>query len=308
MSGFDGVSIDSYRLLNSVTAVRYEEDIYPAFGKSAISVLENISLAKTQQERWIFNHPVVKYDSYLLTEAIFQISRIESSASTEYIKNVFSEHALSKDGFRYNQRTYRLLSDIDVLHDMKNHIDISEIEQYFIRQSRFRPVWKSFAEYNVLFNVKRSRFTLDAFKKSFLYWFNYVDIHKTYQVNEEKYMQLQTDISSGIAQPQSLFLISYLRQFCFDKKIAFNLVILSANNPGERFSSLGDIYLRFNGLDRFDSGCEPCKYSDVYMSQSNEPMQVEDNKFFYLYSKEYIDKNEIASFLTKQDFSLYIKR
>lgn len=97
MSGFDNVSIDIERLVRSVTAIRLENEewIYPAFRKNALSVIDNVFRAKTEQGLWMVSHPIVLYDSELLS---YCIHRLDSLVGHDYISNVFSINALGQKG------------------------------------------------------------------------------------------------------------------------------------------------------------------------------------------------------------------
>lgn len=54
MSGYDNVVLDNERLLDSLCFVVDKDNIYyPAFKKSALSVINNVILAKNLQAQWI---------------------------------------------------------------------------------------------------------------------------------------------------------------------------------------------------------------------------------------------------------------
>lgn len=70
MSGYDSIVLDNKRLLDNVCIVDNDGIYYPVFGKGALSVLNNVVIAKNSQAKWIINHPVVIYEAYLLCKAI----------------------------------------------------------------------------------------------------------------------------------------------------------------------------------------------------------------------------------------------
>lgn len=80
MSGFDNVPIDIERLVRSVTAIRLKnkEWIYPAFRKNALSVIDNVFRAKTEQSLWMVSHPIWK--SYYEYKYLF---KSEKDTNTE---------------------------------------------------------------------------------------------------------------------------------------------------------------------------------------------------------------------------------
>ena len=65
MSGYDNIVLDTERLLGSVCLVCNDNVYYPSFKKSALSVINNVVLAKNSQAKWIVNHPIVIYESYI---------------------------------------------------------------------------------------------------------------------------------------------------------------------------------------------------------------------------------------------------
>ena len=128
---------------------------YPAFGKGALSVLNNVVIAKNSQAKWIINHPVVIYEAYLLCKAI-GISLANSGlrntdnvvlSSDEIINFIFSSASLSKEGHQYFGGKFRLLSDVEILNLMKSHMEYSVVSEYFSRDERKSPVWKSSEEF-----------------------------------------------------------------------------------------------------------------------------------------------------------------
>lgn len=153
MSGFDNVSIDIERLVRSVTAIRLENEewIYPAFRKNALSVIDNVFRAKTEQGLWMVSHPIVLYDSELLS---YCIHRLDSLVGHDYISNVFSINALGQKGVTVNGKKYRLLNDMDISSDLRTFYEKEELfRELYERQTRRHPIWKSYYEYKYLFSV-----------------------------------------------------------------------------------------------------------------------------------------------------------
>lgn len=70
ITGFDTVSIDYVRLLQSIKLRKEEKNYHIVYTKSAISVIENVVYAHDAERKWIQNHPVVQYEAYLLQSAI----------------------------------------------------------------------------------------------------------------------------------------------------------------------------------------------------------------------------------------------
>lgn len=146
ITGFNTVSIDYIRLIQSLVIIFLEDSFEIAYKKSAISVIENVVYAHDAERKWIQNHPTVLYEHFILQNVF---SFLQDSIKKEGAV-LFSKAALGNEGIRFKNRQIRLLCDDDIVYLMKN-VYPSEIgEQYFERKQRFHPVWKSEAEYNTL--------------------------------------------------------------------------------------------------------------------------------------------------------------
>lgn len=150
-TGFCTVDIDYIRLLTSLTLVdKSETGTYElAYLKSAISVIENVVYAHDSERKWIQNHPVILYESYILQHVMRLLSeRLDTEQS-----KLFSIEALSSRGQTLQSETVvRLLSDDDIISLMKQLYDQQElVTEYFERNTRRHPVWKSESEYKAFF-------------------------------------------------------------------------------------------------------------------------------------------------------------
>ena len=155
MSGFDGVNIDIQRLSMSVSAIRNKKGrLYPAYRKPALSVIDNVFRAKSQQILWFFNHPVVVYDSNLIRYCIAYLDQVKEN----YIESLFNSQALSEEGIIYSEKKYSLLSDLDILKDIKSEIPNSKLSrQLFNLESRYLAIWCSYYEFIHFFNGTTAR-------------------------------------------------------------------------------------------------------------------------------------------------------
>ena len=73
--GYNSISIDYNRLLNSVLLVKIEDSmehspIQLAYHKSALSVIENVIYAHDSEKKWIQNHPVIQYEVFLIQQLL----------------------------------------------------------------------------------------------------------------------------------------------------------------------------------------------------------------------------------------------
>ena len=75
--GYNSISIDYNRLLNSVTLVQVRDEksvsIQLAFQKSALSVIENVVYARDSEKKWIQNHPVILYEVFLIQRTLQEV-------------------------------------------------------------------------------------------------------------------------------------------------------------------------------------------------------------------------------------------
>lgn len=92
ITGFDTVSIDYVRLLQSISLRKEEQKYQIVYKKGAISVIENVVYAHDAERKWLQNHPIVQYEAYLLQ------SSIEALKSKYTNVDLFSYEALTEDG------------------------------------------------------------------------------------------------------------------------------------------------------------------------------------------------------------------
>ena len=108
--GYNSISIDYHRLLESVTLVKVQDSdmhspIQLAFRKSALSVIENVIYAHDAEKKWIQNHPVIQYEVFLIQRTLaavrseyrektgnelFSLESLSTNAHHKYMGNNFS--------------------------------------------------------------------------------------------------------------------------------------------------------------------------------------------------------------------------
>lgn len=156
VTGYNSIAIDMDRMLAAYTISRFKgqdniEKKVAAYKKGAISVIENVVIANDWERRWIQSNPTVLYDCKLIEIAIKQYSEFMKS-KYDYLKSyktIFTETAISKNGFPQESGiNLRLLSDDDIITYLKNDGDPFIRTQYFSRDGRYKPIWKSEVEFN----------------------------------------------------------------------------------------------------------------------------------------------------------------
>ena len=145
-TGFATITIDYERLLNAITIVRSEEGnkLALAYHKNAVSVIENVIYAHDAEKKWIQNHPVVLYETYLIRHTLEELNKKLDSDK----KRLFSEQSLYEDGHLLNNDTkISLLCDDDIMYLAKSLVSDETSKELFSRKDRRHPIWKSEAEY-----------------------------------------------------------------------------------------------------------------------------------------------------------------
>lgn len=145
-TGFKTVSIDYERLLSSITI----EENELCFTKAGLSTLESVVLAHDMERKWLQNHPVIQYESYLIESIIHSVIKFYSN----YDIPLFSLDALTTKGIKSDSfsKEIRLLSDSDILYIAKNYLyEEDAVKEYFNREKRKKALWKTEAEYRMFF-------------------------------------------------------------------------------------------------------------------------------------------------------------
>lgn len=120
--------------------------LVPGYRDAALRVFDLMFQAKLSHDAWVLAAPAGAYDAALLAHCIRQLGE-------QYIKTVFTVEALSQKGVKYNGKTYRLLSDVDVSADLKAQSG-SPFDELYTRELGKRRIaaWRSYYEYHHIFN------------------------------------------------------------------------------------------------------------------------------------------------------------
>lgn len=296
ITGFDTVSIDYVRLLQSIKFRKEGQTYQLVYTKGAISVIENVVYAHDAERKWIQNHPVVQYEAYLLQSAI-------ESLKNKYAHiNLFSYEALTEKGVEiFENYKVTLLCDADIIFLMKN-LDSDSGKEYFQRKDRRHPLWKSEAEYKAIFNVGYTDKIFEIVENGLEGLCKYLNfVCKSQEINENALVACKKDIDNALAlydtaitkkeniqvmiseKRRHLKWLEALKTFAENQKIAFDFVILKANqfNSGFAKDSFAKIKIEFNTLKK------PCYFEEVTNTLKAERSSRE--KFFYLFYRR-IDK------------------
>jgi HD superfamily phosphohydrolase len=196
--------IDYQRLLNSVY-IRKDPGtgiLVNCFHKKAINELITLKQAGQIIKTNIFEHPIVKYDDYLLKKAVNQSVKKElefsssqnDSGEENYVSKIVSVEALLNPTKFYNCEFY-LPTDDDLIYLLKKHIkDCDYAKEWQSRDYRLKAIWKTYFDYNyhfkklnqfekkILFRNVES-FTINFFKKNT--WETNPDLSNCYYIERE---------------------------------------------------------------------------------------------------------------------------
>ena len=294
MTGYDNIVIDTSRLLDSVTMVCDKNIYYPAYKKSAISVINNVVMAKLLQAKWIVNHPTIIYDSYLLERAMLQSLKYYANKincdGDEFINAVFSSDALLTNGVTIKGFRVSLLSDIDILYLLKQNIESPLVREYFCRDTRKKPIWKSHEEYLYYLDSNRDKAKqVSMFLAPLLTLSDFHEMGEGLVINDELLNRINN--SNNIEGASYIVsILEALKEFDPDN---FEYVILPANNkfrpkidPKKVYISFGceeNEFAPLEKLDKFNINTDECEYA-----------------FYYLYSNGHIDPKSMLDYLHKK--------
>ena len=158
--GYQSVSIDYERLLSGLEIILIDDYRFTVgFHKNAISVIENVVYAHDNEKKWVQSHPTILYESFLLKQAIIFIEGKLKDDYPNSSSSLFSYSSLTSNGSYFNRSTtensdlrIRYLGDADLIYLMKNHYRSKYAEEYFSRNTRRLPIWKSESEFMNLFD------------------------------------------------------------------------------------------------------------------------------------------------------------
>lgn len=171
-TGFETINLDYVRLLTSLMVLEKEvlidykviEKYEIAYNKNAVSVIENVVYAHDAERKWIQTHPVVLYDMYIIQHIINNLNKDMNEKGI----SLFSIEALGSDGISIgNGDKISLLCDDDIVHFLKKKTDDELYNEFFSRNIRRHPLWKSEAEYKAYLSLQYSGKPLEELEKAF---------------------------------------------------------------------------------------------------------------------------------------------
>lgn len=315
MTGFKNTSIDTERLIKSYTMVLEKNKwCRLTYKKNALSVIENVILANDASRRWVQNHPIILYDTYITQKCVsetFQILQKFTSNTEKIFEKFFSADALTEKGVDWleNEKIF-LASDLDVIGLFKKAYVLSKqkgeeysagiLEEYFARNKRRHPLWKSEMEFDVCFNEEKmnenesERFQLirDAVIAIDSYKNQETSISETIftEANYEKIINDPDFPKSGSK------LIKELKKYFNSQGLDLDAVIINAKSFESKMKKLNKkaVYVKMP-----DYALESWNQSELY--PYSELVKIEDRSnskvVFYMYSKHEVDVKGLMQYL-----------
>lgn len=312
-TGFETVNIDYERLLTSLTIKVDGITAELGFNKNAISVIENVVYAHDSERKWIQTHPVVLYDMYIIQHII---DKLEKELSNEK-DHLFSRESLSSEGHKLNGGVeISLLCDDDIVHLLKANKEDALCCEYFSRNRRRHPLWKSEAEYKSYLplqfgeNGKVFEKLTSALTETEKYIRRFSD---SWTINRSIIEKLENDLKNVTKSKEIdettrkaqkeikekiLKVLKTLETFADSNGIDCDFVLLEANEFSSGFNK-GDL---LNIPITFPKKPEPNTYplKDIVTLLGSSEIDVKE--FFYIYYKEgkqSIDKDLLCAELYK---------
>lgn len=331
VTGFSTMALDVDRLFAGYTIVDYVDPSaskhrVAAYKRGALSVIENVTFANDLERHWIQNHPAILYDAKLVDLAISNYNNFmrKKYSQTLIEKTVFTEKALSYDGYLEQGVPLSLLSDDDIVAYLKNELhDTKEAkelrEQYFARDKRLKPLWKSESEFLQLeqdligSGIRRSfKATLKAISKT-VFFMNDDELMKA--VEEKLLMEaaeksdnevLKEAVKTSLpAQNAIIQTFQIFKSFIDENELDFKFAFVFVEHHYEsNYSKLqkSDIYIEF-------APNRVIPLRDALSVMSVTPNDDEKNGYYYLFSsKKNIDKMKAKALDLGQEVMKYIAR
>ena len=229
-SGVDNASIDIERLLGSLVLTNVGDD-FPrlVFGSSALSVLQSAVDARNYLYQWIYCHHKVLYDAELIKRSVLGLGlalavekmankktankkaaakkTADKEAAVKKAADKFIQDLFSMKSFRQPEQIggirWFLPTDGDIACLLKRYSDdIPEADEYLFRQHSRVPLWKTFAEYEDIFEYKseEDRKTLSTHRDGILSSFC-----KLHGVSPDTFVCLEAPIKKVAIEKNRLF-------------------------------------------------------------------------------------------------------
>ena len=174
-AGFSSARIDIERLLRSIIIVQDPKcgnKLRLCFTKSAINTIEALAQIKDFQKKWVFRHQNVVYDQHILSAALEEVAKHykseENKTEDDVLNYIFNVKIFTDSAYALpDNLCLYLLSDDTIIQMLRTTIDDNSFAmEWLARQYKKKPLWKTPAEYNRLFNRNKGIINTDKIKMS----------------------------------------------------------------------------------------------------------------------------------------------
>lgn len=308
VTGFNTMSLDVERLFSGYTIADYTDPSastrkVPAYKRGALSVIENVTFSNDLERHWIQNHPSILYDAKLVDLAIACYDTFMKKKYRDILteKTVFTQEALSLNGYIDKGVPLSLLSDEDIITYLKNGEDKSEDavllrKQYFGRNERLKPLWKSESEFSHLEREIMGSAIRRSFKAAlkaisgYAFFINESEMNKALEQKKLMEAAIQSDDlelksaaeTSLLAQEAVIRIFQIFDQFSREQQLDFNFAFLFVEHHYEsNYSKLhnSDIYIEF-------STKRVIPFRDALTVEAVQPSEDEKNGYYYIFSSK----------------------
>jgi hypothetical protein len=282
-SGFATINIDYFRLLKAITVKEYKDRITLAYRKDAVSVIENVVYAHDAEKKWIQNHPIVLYEAYIIKHILEHLGEKLNTSEAK----LFSEESLSVEGHILSDGIkVSLLCDDDIIYLSKNVFSDELSKEFFDRNLRRHPVWKSEAEYEAYIRGIGSAEERDLFKEC-MDSFNASNIpaHPVpLVINDALLEKLEAELEEmnkpnklAKALTRKVYACRYMKKYSQEHSMPFDYLIIPTSMFSSSFSkeNLRKMLVNFEGK-------RPMMLKDVCRLLGAESLK-EDKDFYYLF-------------------------
>lgn len=158
-AGYLSQSVDLDRLISSIL-IKQVDGVYKIqYRKNAINEIQAVIDSKNFQYMYVFTHHQVVYEQMLLLESVKELIKALNNVNNP--SAIFDYRSYIKPQ-KKNGITIYLLCDDDIVHLMKTHSkQIPHFEEWFSREYRYFPLWKTRSEFIALFDPKASNKLLE---------------------------------------------------------------------------------------------------------------------------------------------------
>ena len=309
--GYQSVSIDYKRLLSGLELVMEDDyNFTVGFHKNAISIIENAVFAHDNEKKWVQSHPAIIYETFLLKQAIIYV---ESRIRHEYpgsSSTLFGFDSLTDTGSKFLSKSeneqkvdtlhIHYLCDADLIFLIKNRYISHYSEEYFNRNKRRLPVWKSEAEFRSLFTESERKTINEAMEKIMS---NNTGLVDDIEITEETLEDIKKAIEEAkigfteraIILEKKHAYITKIFDLCEQFGISKSFVLISKTFFKSNFSKddMGKIPIYFPANQKF------CALKKVSTTLSSNRTENEKLIYFYYYPKQNREKIDTDSFSKK---------